>query len=66
MSDNAIAEVIERLEADEKRSTEQINECYQFAHRYPHVPANWEAVAECRGELFGIRRSLSYLREVQS
>lgn len=55
--------VIEKLEGDVTRLNRELHTNHDYANRHPHVPANWEAVAENRGELFGIRTALKYLRE---
>ncbi|SKM19973.1 Uncharacterised protein [Mycobacteroides abscessus subsp. massiliense] len=54
--------VIERLEGRVSDLKKETATSLQYANQYD-IPANWEAVAEVRGELNGIRLALSYLRE---
>lgn len=56
--------VIERLEGRVSDLKKETATSLQYANQYD-IPANWEAVAEVRGELNGIRLALSYLREEQ-
>lgn len=66
MSDNnPIAGVVERLEGRLSDLKKEICTSLRNAQQCD-IPANWEAVAEVRGELNGIHLALSYLREARS